>query len=77
MTLYFYEADNKKMRNIYTSIRLYPYDTDIVNWEIIACIYYCDFVILDLNAIFNFYESYYCVYNSVAIFAIIKNLAII
>ena len=31
MTLYFYEADNKKMRNIYTSIRLYPYDTDIVN----------------------------------------------
>ena len=62
--------------------------TSTVNLEIIACNYYCDFVILDLNAIliftilrnilFNSYKIFqnaslnYCVYTSVAFLAIIK-----
>ena len=59
-----------------------------VNSEIIACIYYCDLVILDWNAIlilailrtilFNSYKKFqngslnHCDYNPVAFFAILK-----
>ena len=58
----------------------YTKQYNTVNSEIIACIYYCDFVILNLNAknhvLINSYEVFkslhHCVYNPVAFFAIIK-----
>ena len=50
-----------------------------INSEIIVCIYYCDFNFYDFDKIlFNSYITFqsaslnYCVYNSVAFFAIIK-----
>ena len=82
-------------RNQYITLVLFfsTYITHIpltVNSGNIVCIYYSDFVILDLNAILiftilrkillNSYKIFqnaslhYCVYNSVAFFAIMKNL---